>query len=436
MTTASNPLFPDQSKPDDQNDQPAGYVLPAKAGRVEPVQRADNTGVNPAIKLIKEKLAHLYEEAEPDARREAREADAAPVRSPHQQFMHELSTSGKSLAEIQTAWHNYYTALPDDQKHQVWQEFYDANDSGNFYQPMPGAKPTHQGAAKGGKQPEKHPGNIVVAEHSTPLTNRQSRTAREIRTGVRHHVQRRAAKIGAAQKQNLHSLLFGLSTGAVVLLIFMFGFFNEVIIAPFIQPGRATAAPVILDNNSVAANGKQEVIIPKINVEIPAVYDLSSNAEWVIMSGLHRGIVHYPGTELPGQKGNVAMFGHSSSNILSTGKYKFAFVLLHKLQKDDTFYLTYNSKVYAYKVIYKKVVEPTEVSVLNDVAGETATATLITCDPPGTSLRRLVVVGRQISPNPETNVASKNNVVQTSANTPQLVGKEPSPWSKFWNWLF
>jgi hypothetical protein len=48
----------------------------------------------------------------------------------------------------------------------------------------------------------------------------------------------------------------------------------------------------------------------------------------------------------------------------------------------------------------------------------------------------LVVVGKQISPDPSGNVASKNNVVQTNSSTPQLAGKEPSPWSKFWNWLF
>jgi hypothetical protein len=38
--------------------------------------------------------------------------------------MYELTTSGKSLADIQTQWHEYYVGLPDNEKHQVWQEFY------------------------------------------------------------------------------------------------------------------------------------------------------------------------------------------------------------------------------------------------------------------------------------------------------------------------
>lgn len=436
----SNPLFPDNPKPDDTTNQPAGYVLPGKAGRVEPLHDdlapATNKigyGANPAVNLIKEKLARLYDEAEPSAKLEAEEAAATPVRSPHQQFMYELSTSGKSLAEIQTEWHNYYTSLPDDQKHQVWQEFYDANDTANFYEP---SKPN-----PAQRKPETHASGAVVSTHAEPEAAPAPKAVRkpqEIRRKIRHQVQRRTSKLSAKHKQNLHSLMFGLSTGVVVLLIFMFGFFNEVIIAPFIQPGRASATPIIVDNASIANSGKAEVIIPKINVEIPVVYGLTTNAESVIENNLEDGVVHYPSTETPGQNGNVAIFGHSSNNIFNKGKYKFAFVLLHELRAGDTFYLTYNKKVYAYKVIIRKVVDPSEVGVLNDVPGHSATATLITCDPPGTSLHRLVVVGEQISPDPVENAAGNTQDSSTPSSTPaaRLAGNGPTLWSRFWNWLF
>jgi uncharacterized Rmd1/YagE family protein len=52
--------------------------------------------------------------------------------------MYDLSHSGKSLAEIQTAWHQYYVNLPNDEKHQVWQEFY-AN-----YQPASHTQTHHE----------------------------------------------------------------------------------------------------------------------------------------------------------------------------------------------------------------------------------------------------------------------------------------------------
>jgi sortase A len=435
MSTSSNPLFQNDSQPDEAVNQPAGYVLPGKASRVEPINdpatiREAASGSNEAVNLIKAKLARLYDEAEPNAQTEAREVANTPVRSPHQQFMYELSTSGKSLAEIQTAWHNYYINLPDDQKHQVWQEFYDANGTDDMYTPSPAGpkprapKPDHTGA--------------VVSAHTPPATTKQeTRKAGEIRKTIRHHVQKRTAALSTAQKQNLHSLLFGLSTGFVVLAIFMFGFFNEVIIAPFIQPGRASATPIIIDNASIASSGKTEVIIPKINVEIPVVYGLSSNAESVIENNLEDGVVHYPSTESPGQNGNVALFGHSSNNIFNKGKYKFAFVLLHELKSGDIFYLTYQKQVYAYKVFMRKVVQPSEVGVLDDIPGHTATATLITCDPPGTSRHRLVVVGEQINPDPVQNAAGDDDSTPAATTpTAQLAGNGPTLWSRFWNWLF
>jgi sortase (surface protein transpeptidase) len=113
-------------------------------------------------------------------------------------------------------------------------------------------------------------------------------------------------------------------------------------------------------------------------------------------------------------------------------------VLLHKLVEGDTFYLTYSGKTYAYQVISKRVVQPTEVGVLGPVPNETATATLITCDPPGTSINRLVVVGRQISPDPSGNAtpAANNPILATTTPTTNLPGNGQTLWSRLWNSVF
>jgi sortase (surface protein transpeptidase) len=103
----------------------------------------------------------------------------------------------------------------------------------------------------------------------------------------------------------------------------------------------------------------------------------------------------------------------------------------------DTFYLTNNGTAYVYKVISRDVVDPSDVAVLNPVAGQTATATLITCDPPGTSLKRLVVVGQQISPDPAKNTTSTATPVSSvDTTTNNLPGNGPTLWSRFWSWLF
>lgn len=148
--------------------------------------------------------------------------------------------------------------------------------------------------------------------------------------------------------------------------------------------------------------------IPKINVSAPVVY-IPTNAEASIQKGLEGGVVHYAGTALPGQKGNTVIVGHSSNDWWEPGNYKFVFVLLDKLVIGDTFTVNYNSQKYVYEVTESKVVEPTELSVLRPTSEPTIT--LITCTPPGTAWKRLIIKGKQTSPAPNgTAVASKDEL--------------------------
>jgi LPXTG-site transpeptidase (sortase) family protein len=149
------------------------------------------------------------------------------------------------------------------------------------------------------------------------------------------------------------------------------------------------AADVIPSENTIS--------IPKINVHAPVVYEPSIQ-EANVQHALQNGVVHYGNTAVPGQAGNVAIFGHSSNDWWEPGNYKFVFVLLDKLSPGDRLTVDYQSRRYTYEIVGSKVVEPTDVSVLN--ATKAPTLTLITCTPPGTSLRRLVVTAKQVDPNP------------------------------------
>jgi LPXTG-site transpeptidase (sortase) family protein len=434
-----NPLFPDE--PDKASGAPApgahDYLLPrSDPRRIERPGESRDRSANPAVDLIRRKIDNLYQD-EPSARMEAREAEAAPApRSKHQQFMHELSSSGKSLAEIQTAWHQYYASLPDYEKHAVWQEFYAANNR------QPSAYTQYTQAEQAAPRPRpiltEHPRTrpqVTVAEQQPILVHaKENRKLAAIKKHVRKKVAQRVriqSQSALKAKQHAQSLLFGLGLGALVLVVFLFGLFNEMIIAPFIQPGsHAQATPIILNENSVAPTSTPEVIVPKINVEIPVIYNNQSVNEEDIQDSLQEGVFHYPTTSLPGQQGNAAYFGHSSNNIFNKGKYKFAFVLLHELEPGDIFYLTKDSKVYTYKVFAKKIVNPSDTWVLNPVEGKASTATLITCDPPGTSLHRLVVWGEQISPDP----AGNPTATVPSAQPKQLTGNGPTLLGRFWHW--
>ncbi|HET7059839.1 MAG TPA: class E sortase [Candidatus Saccharimonadales bacterium] len=407
IVMATNPLFPT----DDDKPRPPSDLI-------------DAANAQNAVDMMRQKVARVYGQ-EPDAKQELTEAGRTKRPSKHQQFMQALSESGKDLATIQTDWHNYYLGLPEDEKQQVWHEFYES-------QPLLTGQ---TGAAAGQADAQ------ALAEHkhkaarperaSKPRQPRQklrdARSTTEVQAAIRDKV---SAGGQLQAKHHLQSLLFGLGIGAIVVIIFLFGFFNEVVIAPFIQPSRTEAATPLIVSNDVSPTAAPEVIIPKINVQIPVDYSQTSINESTIEDALQDGVVHYPTTAVPGQNGNAAYFGHSSNNIFNKGKYKFAFVLLHTLQNGDTFYLTYNGKVYAYKVISRTIVDPSDVGVLGPVPGQTATATLITCDPPGTSLHRLIVVGQQISPDPSANSQASTNSAGTATST-NLPGNGPTLLTRF-----
>jgi sortase A len=133
---------------------------------------------------------------------------------------------------------------------------------------------------------------------------------------------------------------------------------------------------------------ESRISIPKIGVNAPIVY-AESNEEKAIQDALQNGVVHYPGTALPGEVGNTFITGHSSNYWWAAGSYNYVFVLLDKLEVGDKAVVYYNSKKYVYTVSSKKVVEPTDTSVL--LPTSTPTMTLMTCTPAGTSRQRLII---------------------------------------------
>jgi len=149
------------------------------------------------------------------------------------------------------------------------------------------------------------------------------------------------------------------------------------------------------------------IIIPKINKNIPIVRVSSENLvkrDWGrlesdIQQALRNGVVHYPGTSLPGQKGNVVITGHSSYFPWDPGRFKDVFALLHDVNEGDKIVIYYDQKRYVYEITSKEVVLPADVHVLEQV--DENKLTLITCTPIGTNLKRLIVTAKQISPLPE-----------------------------------
>jgi sortase A len=106
---------------------------------------------------------------------------------------------------------------------------------------------------------------------------------------------------------------------------------------------------------------------------------------------LKSSLIQYPQTAFPGQLGNSVVFGHSVlPQFFNPKSYLTIFSNLFKLKKDDKILIDYDNISYTYLVEDIFEVKPNDLSVLEQ-RYDNRYLTLITCSPPGTYLRRLII---------------------------------------------
>lgn len=123
--------------------------------------------------------------------------------------------------------------------------------------------------------------------------------------------------------------------------------------------------------------------IPKIQIANALVSTVDNNV------GIH--LVNYQGTNIPGELGNAVIFGHSTlPQFFNPKDYKTIFANLYKLQVGDKIYTQINGVSYLYKVYNITVVDPSDTSPFAQ-SFDSSYITLITCTPPGTVWKRLII---------------------------------------------
>lgn len=106
---------------------------------------------------------------------------------------------------------------------------------------------------------------------------------------------------------------------------------------------------------------------------------------------LKASLIQYPETAFPGQLGNSVIFGHSVlPQFFNPKSYLTIFSTLFKLDKGDEILIDYDNITYKYLVEDIYEIQPDDFSVLEQ-RYDGRYLTLITCSPPGTYLRRLVI---------------------------------------------
>ncbi len=148
-------------------------------------------------------------------------------------------------------------------------------------------------------------------------------------------------------------------------------------------------------NSAVLQDGSNEKVpptfylsIPKLEIRKAKVRKDSTEQDPKEFLG------HLLGSALPGDHGgSIFIYGHSTFPwLFDSDNYRTIFSTLPELEQGDYVYIEYPGKQLVYKVTGFKTIAPEEVNPYES-ASETAPAQLVlmTCVPPGTRLRRLLV---------------------------------------------
>ena len=125
--------------------------------------------------------------------------------------------------------------------------------------------------------------------------------------------------------------------------------------------------------------------------------NIESTDEKVYDQYLKRGVAHFRGTPLPGDGGNSFIYGHSSVETFFAKHQNLPetiFTRLENVTVGDDVYINRDDNKIHYIVRKKKIVEPTDFSILSS-QGDKETITLMTCWPLGIGTKRLVVVAER-----------------------------------------
>ena len=136
------------------------------------------------------------------------------------------------------------------------------------------------------------------------------------------------------------------------------------------------------------------IVIPGIGAASDVVANVSTSDPKEYLAALEEGVAHARGTYFPGQGETVFLFAHSTDSPINIARYNAVFYLLRKLEPGDTIIVFFADKKYTYEVTEKLVTSASDTSWLATTGEERLI--LQTCDPPGTTFRRLLVIAEPL----------------------------------------
>lgn len=135
------------------------------------------------------------------------------------------------------------------------------------------------------------------------------------------------------------------------------------------------------------------IVIPKIGANAVVLPNVDAGKSEVYLEALKKGVAHALGTVFPGVPGNIYLFAHSTDSFWNVGRYNAVFYLLKELEYGDEIDVFYQGVRHIYRVVNKITVDPNQVHYITEPV-PFEQLTLQTCWPPGTTLKRLLILAR------------------------------------------
>lgn len=169
---------------------------------------------------------------------------------------------------------------------------------------------------------------------------------------------------------------------------------NNALISPYPKLGPEVLGISVQTQNSFPAfvsSLKRQTPLPfgEFRISIPRLR-IKETKVFVDSNELDRGLVHLPGSALPGERGNVFISGHSS--VLFTNNFS----RLQNMKVGDEIKVAVGGTNLLYKVLGIKVVDPADTSVISPPDSGGRYLSLMTCVPPGLNFKRLIVLAELI----------------------------------------
>lgn len=192
-------------------------------------------------------------------------------------------------------------------------------------------------------------------------------------------------------KFSLQGLLTGFGIGLILLSLFLlFRLFSDPVKNELSYAVR-TVSPVTRE--LTPPNTDFALVIDKLGAASAIISEVDAGNSLAYQRALTRGVAHAKGTKYPGQGGNIFLFAHSSADLLTAERYNSVFYLMHHFEPGDLIKVWYRGTKHNYAVFTKKIVSPGDTSYLTPYA-PSEQLTLMTCWPPGTTLKRLIIIAR------------------------------------------